>query len=682
MKKILSLLLAAMMILCGCLAAGAEGDFPGTAVAYEDLPQAHRALYESEMESALANVRARTLLQTRGLETGYKGTKNDNSLVLNYDIRDSMVEVGQYIYFAFDISTIHDAITYTIGGAVLDENFKKVKDLLPEGEVSRDYFGTAENGTFLNYGFKTEAEKAGYVYFILVVSDSNGNQVALTTPTVQIYENEVPEFDNIGTDTVVGTKKNLGVRLTMDATSAKVGDEVTASVTMNSDVYPIEYSASWTHIDAAGNELVVERYTGTVEKALDKNTALTFPYQPLMAGKIQFLITATDGNGNTVTINNPQMTVADGYYVTLALNTAIVNIGGKARANYRIEGHECEDGPSFRITWRSYAPDAALTDEPLQTQSAELQTRSGSNSFIPRMGQDIICFVDVACKHTIDGTIETGYAEASGLVLVGGISADLEMAASTVASGDKLAVTYSVEGGISPYKSLTINGYSVSGEKTFQFLSQTVEAEEGTVSGRPYLGNQVYYEITVVEADGFTTTWRSDTIPMTGSPYVSDPVLTASLNKSSLTLGESMTLTYQMTGGSGTVGKEGENLLRWTKADGTVVNETKITAISGTSSFTPSEGGEYRCEIRMTDGYNQSVTWTSSTFNVSARLPGDANGDGKVDVLDPLLIMKQGAGWNVSLNNINADVNASGSVNIQDALLILKYISGESVTLK
>lgn len=695
MKRVLSLLLAAVLILTGWLTACAEGDFPGVEVAYEDLPEAHRALFEAELESALANARSRApgeaqlLAEARGLENGYSGTKSDNSLRLNYTVPDSMIEVGEYAYFAFDISTIHDAFTYTIGGAVLDENFKKVQDLLPTGEVSRDVYGSAETGTSLSYGFRVPTanpdrpiKAPGYLYFVLVVSDSNGNQLALTTPTIQVYEGEEPEFDNVGMDTVIGTNRNLGVRLTMDKTSTKVGEDLVASVTMATQVYPIEYSASWTHIDAEGNELVVERYNGTVAQASDAKTAITFPYQPLDAGEVQFLITATDGDGNIVKINTPRITVADGYYVTVSLNTAIVNIGGKARATYRIEGHECEDGPNYRITWRSYAADASLADEPLQTQTMTLQTRSGTNSFIPRMGQDIICFVDVSCKHTMDGTIETGYAEATGLVLVGGINADLDMTAATVASGDNLALVYSVEGGISPYKSITVNGYSSTGSKTYQFLSQSLEDEAGTVVGRPYLGTQVYFEITIVEADGYTSTWRSETIPMTGAPHVDEPTLTASLSKESLILGESVTATYSMAGGSNTLEADGENILRWKKADGTVVSEKKLTKVTGTESFTPAETGDYLCEIHLTDGYNQSVSWTSGVITVARRLPGDANNDGKVDINDSLLIMKHGAGWNVSLSHTNADVDASGAATIHDALLILKYLSGEGVTLK
>ena len=657
-------------------------------MAYGELPAEHRAAHEAEKAAALANARARApgqqMLQAeqRGLETGYQGAKNKNSLVLNYDVPDSVIQVGEYAAFAFNISTPHDEIRYTITGKELDENFQHRQNLFPEGDRTHVINGTAESGTYFAYGYRYQTKRAGYIYFVITVSDSNGNVLAFTTPTIQVYAEKEPAFDNIGMDTVIGTNRNLGVRLTMDRVSATVGDEITAAVTMSTKLYPIEYTANWKHIDAEGNELVVERYEGTVSHALDANSALTFPYQPLYDGQVQFMITATDGDGNIVQINNPLMTVEDGYYVILSLNTNVINVGGKARATYRIQGHECDEGTSYRITWRSYAADASISDAPMDTQVVLMETRSGSNSYAPRVGQNISCVLDVSCKHTVEGTVRTGYAEAKGITLVGGMNAELALTASTVASGQNLTVLYSLEGGMAPYRSVTVNGYSTNGTTTYQFLSTTVTEDEGTVTGTPYLGTQAYYEIVVVESDGYTTTWQSEKIPLTGAPHVSLPVLTASLSKDAILLGEAVSVTYRMTDGAGMLSPDGDSFLRWKKSDGTVVKEVRLNAISGTHSYQPTEDGEYQCEIRLKDAYNQTITWVSGPITVGGRLPGDVNLDGVVNATDAALIMQHGAGWRVVISRSNADVDASGAVNIQDALLILKFVSGQSVTLK
>ncbi len=66
----------------------------------------------------------------------------------------------------------------------------------------------------------------------------------------------------------------------------------------------------------------------------------------------------------------------------------------------------------------------------------------------------------------------------------------------------------------------------------------------------------------------------------------------------------------------------------------------------------------------------------------SDRVPGDVNGDGKVNSRDALSIIKYASGQDVNINLNNADVNADGKINSRDALAIMKYASGQDVELK
>ncbi len=59
------------------------------------------------------------------------------------------------------------------------------------------------------------------------------------------------------------------------------------------------------------------------------------------------------------------------------------------------------------------------------------------------------------------------------------------------------------------------------------------------------------------------------------------------------------------------------------------------------------------------------------------RVPGDADGNGKVDLHDALLVLQYDAGWSVSIDKANADVDANGAVTLDDAVLILQYGAGE-----
>ncbi len=73
---------------------------------------------------------------------------------------------------------------------------------------------------------------------------------------------------------------------------------------------------------------------------------------------------------------------------------------------------------------------------------------------------------------------------------------------------------------------------------------------------------------------------------------------------------------------------------------------------------------------------------TVTVYDPNARLPGDANDDGTVDVQDALRIMQYCAGWSVSVNGYAGDVDADGDADLNDALLILQYASGLDVQLK
>ncbi len=75
-------------------------------------------------------------------------------------------------------------------------------------------------------------------------------------------------------------------------------------------------------------------------------------------------------------------------------------------------------------------------------------------------------------------------------------------------------------------------------------------------------------------------------------------------------------------------------------------------------------------------------TFKVEETQTSDRVPGDVNGDGKINSRDALSIIKYASGQDVNINLNNADVNADGKVNSRDALVIIKYASGQDVQLK
>lgn len=65
-----------------------------------------------------------------------------------------------------------------------------------------------------------------------------------------------------------------------------------------------------------------------------------------------------------------------------------------------------------------------------------------------------------------------------------------------------------------------------------------------------------------------------------------------------------------------------------------------------------------------------------------ARIPGDADDDGIVTMMDAIVILQYDVGWQVAINLSNADVDADGMVTMMDAILILQYDVGWNVVLQ
>ena len=665
---------------------------PDQVVDFNDQPADYRALYAAEMAAALANARAKAPGQSqlysvaRGTFNGYQGSKADNSLQIEYKVTDSVVKVGEKVTFYVTMTWDYGHLTYTYGGQVMDADFNSIGPLVPvdkpntfiyPGEGEEVPEGTKQIGR----AFSFTPQQAGYFNYVIILKDGNGNKLALTTPTVQVYADEEPSYSGAVTDEVVPDvipepdyeQNRLVMYVNTDRQSAKVGTAITAITSFTTKHDPVQYTATWTLEDAAGNKLDEQRIYGEVNASAGK-PEVQLTYLPLQHGELQLVIQATDGYGNAATINTPWIDVEDGFYFTARLNRiSAMMAGDTVTATYEAFGHHC-DSTSYYVGWECYDAEGNT----ISTDAKTVSERSGKVTYNPRQGQGLEFYFGAVCDHF--GNPQPCSVH---IVLLDAIAAELDLTATTAQSGMPIGVNYAVSGGLTPFQRMIIRGYSkdTARNKTYQFLEQTVTEEEGNVTGTPYLGDEVYFELEVVERDGVSTTWQSAKATMTGSPMVTDPTLTASVSVTMIQPGDQVSLVYKMTGGSGTLNKSGANYLRWKKADGTILDEITLTRVSGTESITLTDEGIYFAELVLTDGYNQRLTWTSSPIVVAegASVLGDANGDGQVTPMDALLVMQYTAGWSVSLNKVNADVDINGRVDLQDAILIFRAASGEDV---
>ena len=190
MKRILCIFLVLALALVGVTALADSN--PDTRVNFDDLPADYRALYASEMASALANARSRAPGQAqlaamvRGDFSGYQGSKSDNSLKIEYKVTDSVVAVGEKVTFYATMTWDYGRLTYTFGGQVMDEDFYLVGTLTPNGVNSYVYPSldeeVPESTKQIGRAFSFIPKAAGYFNFVIILKDGNGNQMALTTP--------------------------------------------------------------------------------------------------------------------------------------------------------------------------------------------------------------------------------------------------------------------------------------------------------------------------------------------------------------------------------------------------------------------------------------------------------------------------------------------------------------------
>ena len=71
-----------------------------------------------------------------------------------------------------------------------------------------------------------------------------------------------------------------------------------------------------------------------------------------------------------------------------------------------------------------------------------------------------------------------------------------------------------------------------------------------------------------------------------------------------------------------------------------------------------------------------SVSVVNGAVNVIHGIPGDIDGDRKVNNKDAIMLFRYVAGWDVAVDEKALDVNCDGSVNNKDAITLFRYVAG------
>lgn len=109
----------------------------------------------------------------------------------------------------------------------------------------------------------------------------------------------------------------------------------------------------------------------------------------------------------------------------------------------------------------------------------------------------------------------------------------------------------------------------------------------------------------------------------------------------------------------------------WTSSDETVATVDAYGRVTGIAPGTV----EITAQVKGSDATTScTVTVTERT---AARTPGDADGDGAVDLKDIVQIARYLAGgWDAVIDLLNADVNGDGIVNLKDIVILRRFLAG------
>ena len=118
------------------------------------------------------------------------------------------------------------------------------------------------------------------------------------------------------------------------------------------------------------------------------------------------------------------------------------------------------------------------------------------------------------------------------------------------------------------------------------------------------------------------------------------------------------------------------------------LSEISVNGVFATLTFKVSDSAPrgYNAAISLTydqddifngDYDNVPVDMIPGNVKISGRVAGDANGDGKLNLKDVVLIRRwMAGGWNATIDENLADVNGDRTVNLEDVVLLRRYLCG------
>ncbi len=472
------------------------------------------------------------------------------------------------------------------------------------------------------------------------------------------------------------------VTVTLDKSQVKTGETITATYQVTGGPEDMEVSVEWYATDGDNYQTI---HTEENLPLSGKHT-LTVPYGPTIYCEV-WLSHPKLPNGYYYGTSKEVSVSGDPIYqINLSLDKTSVMAGDTITATYSCIGYP--DGtPS--VYWYFYDEEG---EQISSSRGSIPDAMSGTSTVFVPYGREVMCSVYMY-HDTLPHASAEKSAKVTGYAVYDPVKITASLDKTTVQSGKPLTLTYNVTGGKAP---LEVEMYASTYDDTgyWSIADRTLQT-----SGReiitPYLGDTVSISIYVTDADGNEVTWYAweehGDIKLTGAPEPQETRLTVSADKSTVVVGEPITVTYNFSTGNVPLGEGCYYYWSVSVDDGTgystLLERGEITQKSGTITYVPQmyEGESLYFGMYVRNVYGQEhYNWDIEALIVGdgSRFPGDADDNGKVNTDDVLLMLQYIQGEKPEIKLTNAEVNGDGRVNYDDALRVMQYLAGWDVALK
>ena len=140
---------------------------------------------------------------------------------------------------------------------------------------------------------------------------------------------------------------------------------------------------------------------------------------------------------------------------------------------------------------------------------------------------------------------------------------------------------------------------------------------------------------------------------------------------------------------TGSSRKESPFIMSWFSTNSADENANGVIATMKFTINITAEGGIYPITLTYdsdnvfnSEFDNQFFAIVDGGITVKSTIPGDINGDTKVNMKDIVLLQQYLNGWNVAIDEAAANVNGDSTINMKDIVLLQQYLNGWEVVLK